>query len=121
MNKEIDEKELKKLELEKQVLSYLGLARRGRNAVSGEFSVEKAVKSYEARLVLVAEDASDNTKKLFKNSCSFYEVPLYFIADKARLGHAMGYEYRASAAITDEGLAGAAIRKLMMLKSLEED
>ena len=46
-----------------KVLSLLGLAARGRNLVSGEFSTEKAVKEGRASLVVVGTDASDNTKR----------------------------------------------------------
>ena len=60
-----------------RVLSMLGLAARGRNVVSGEFQTESAVKTGQAMVVLVAEDASKNTKKLFLDKCSFYEVPVY--------------------------------------------
>ncbi len=114
----IDEKQLQVLETKKSIFSYLGLAQRGRNAVSGEFSVESSVKAYKAYLVIVAEDASAHTKKMFTNMCDFYEVPIYFVATKDEIGHAMGYEYRASAAITDEGLAKAAIKKLELLNKL---
>lgn len=117
-NNTLDQSMLESLELKKSVLSYLGLAQRGRNAVSGEFSVESAIKGYKAFLVIVADDASAHTKKMFTNMCSFYEVPLYFIASKEEIGRAMGYEYRASAAITDEGLSKATIKKLEMLKKL---
>jgi len=117
-NGTLDKDLLESLELKKSVLSYLGLAQRGRNAVSGEFSVESAVKGYKAFLVIVADDASAHTKKMFTNMCSYYEVPLYFIASKEEIGRAMGYEYRASAAITDEGLSKATIKKLEMLKEL---
>ncbi len=49
-----------------KVMSYLGLATRARKVQSGEFSTEKSVKSGRAALVMVAEDASDNTKKVYK-------------------------------------------------------
>ena len=52
-----------------KVLSYLGLAARARKIQSGEFSTEKSVKSGRAALVIVASDASDNTKKKFTNMC----------------------------------------------------
>ena len=42
--------------------------------------------------------------------CNFYEVPIYFYADKDTLGHAMGKEFRASLAVIDAGLA-AGIKK----------
>ena len=50
-----------------KVLSMLGLAAKAGKVASGEFSTEKEVKSGNACLVIVAEDASDNTKKLFRN------------------------------------------------------
>ena len=52
-------------------MSYLGLATRAGKVQSGEFSTEKSVKSGKAALVLVAGDASDNTKKKFTNMCTF--------------------------------------------------
>ena len=66
---------------------------------------EKETKSGRAELVIVAEDASDNTKKKFQNMCDFYEVPIYFYKDKDTLGHAMGKEFRASLAVLDAGFA----------------
>lgn len=93
-----------------RVYSLLGLATRSRNVVSGEFATEKAVKSGKAMLVIVSGDASENTAKLFRNKCNFYEVPLFFYGTKEELGHAMGKEARSSLAITDRGFAES-IRK----------
>ena len=83
----------------------ISLATKAGKTVSGEFCTEKEVKSGKAALVIVAGDASDNTKKKFRNMCEFYEVPIYFYKDKDTLGHAMGKEFRASLAILDEGFA----------------
>lgn len=44
-----------------RVLSMLGLATRSRNVVSGGFATEEAVKNGKAYLVIIAENASDNT------------------------------------------------------------
>lgn len=95
-----------------KILSLIGLATKAGKTVSGEFSTEKEVKSGRAALVIVAGDASDNTKKKFQNMCDFYEVPIYFYKDKDTLGHAMGKEFRASLAVLDEGFAKG-IRKHM--------
>lgn len=97
---------------EAKILSYIGLAQKSGNIVSGEFMTEKMVKCGKACLVIVADDASANTKKMFTNMCEFYEVPLCFLSDKGQLGHSMGKELRASCAILDEGLANA-IKKNM--------
>ncbi len=73
--------------------------------MSGEFTTEKEIKSGRACLAIIADDASDNTKKKFRNMCEFYEVPFYTYGNKVELGHAMGKEFRASLAILDEGFA----------------
>ncbi len=95
-----------------KIFSLLGLATRSRNVVSGEFMTERAIKSGSAALVLVSAEASDNTQKLFRNKCEFYQVPMYLFGTKEELGHSMGKEPRASLAVVDEGFAGS-IRKLL--------
>ena len=76
-----------------KILSLIGLATKAGKTVSGEFSTEKSVKTGNGFLVVAAEDASENTKKKFRNMCSFYQVPIYFHGDKESLGRAMGKEY----------------------------
>ena len=65
-----------------KALSMIGLATKAGKVASGEFCTEKEVKSGRAYLVIVADDASDNTKKKFQNMCDFYQVPIYFYKDK---------------------------------------
>ena len=93
-----------------KVLSMLGLAAKA----GGEFSTEKEVKSGNACLVIVAEDASDNTKKLFRNMCKYYEVPMEIFATKEELGHWIGKAYRASICILDEGFAKSIVKKISL-------
>ncbi len=100
----------------KKIYNLFGIATKSRNAVCGEFSTEKAVKEHKAALVIVAEDASDNTKKMFTNMCTYYKVPIYFFGEKTELGHAMGKEFRASLAVLDRGLADAIEKQLKMIQ-----
>ena len=86
-----------------KALAMIGLAQKAGKIVSGEFATEKAVKTGKAALVIVAGDASENTKKMFTNMCAFYEVPVYIYSDKETLGHAIGKQFRASLAVVDEG------------------
>lgn len=102
-----------------KVLSMLGIAAKSGNVASGEFSTEKAVKDGKANLVIVASDASDNTKKMFRNMTDFYEVPMYLYADKETLGHFIGKEFRASLAVTNEGLAHSIEEKLKLVITTE--
>ncbi len=90
-----------------KALNMLGMAARAGEVCSGEFAVEKSVKSGEAVLVLIATDGSDNTRKKFRNMCAFYDVPFVEYATKDTLGHAIGKDQRSSVSITDVGLAKA--------------
>ncbi len=92
---------------EKKICSMLGLAQRAGRIESGEFSTEKAVKKGKASLVVVASDASGNTKKKFRDMCSYYGVSIRTGPEKEVLGHAIGCEMRASLAVTDSGFADA--------------
>lgn len=98
-----------------KVLSLLGLATKAGKVASGEFSTEKYVKTGKGFLVLVADDASQNTRKKFQNMCDFYEVPIYFIANKEELGRFCGKEFRASLAVQDENFAKAMLKELQKL------
>lgn len=105
-----------------KIESLLGLATRSRNMVSGEFATENAVKNGSAILVLVATDASENTKKLFRNKCSFYEVPFAEYGTKESLGLAIGKELRSSIAVTNEGFAKNILSQLEGVpKQVEEN
>ena len=101
-----------------RVLSMLGLATRSGNVVSGGFATEEAVKRRKAYLVIIAEDASDNTRKKFSNMCRFHKVPLEYYSDKEMLGHAMGKEERSCLAVTDKGFADS-IRKHLLDSKLD--
>ena len=100
-----------------RVFQMLGIAAKSGNVVSGEFSTEKAVKTGHAFLVIVSEEASANTNKMFTNMTDFYEVPMYVFGTKEELGRCIGKEFRASLAITDENLANAVEAKLKACKT----
>ena len=93
-----------------KILSLIGLATKAGRCVSGEFMTERETKCGRATLVIVAEDSSDNTKKSFSNMCAYYHVPMIVFADKETLGHAIGKQFRASVAVTQDGFAKAILK-----------
>lgn len=95
-----------------KVLSLLGIAMKGRNLVSGEFQTLEAVKKGSAMLVIIAEDASDNTRKLFTDKCAYYQVKTVRFGTKESLGQAIGKELRSAVGVCDAGLAEAIIRQM---------
>lgn len=102
-----------------KALSMLGIATKAGKTVTGEFSTEKAVKEGKAFLVVVALDASDNTKKKFRNMCNYHQVTMKEFADKDSLGAACGKEFRASLAVIDEGLGKEVLKQINSYGDLE--
>ena len=104
-----------------KVINLIGLATKAGKTVSGEFSTEKAVKSKKAYLVMVSKEASDNTKKMFTNMCTYYRVPICYFGKKDELGHAMGKEMRASLAVVDKSFAEAIVKQMNTIGGSEYD
>ena len=90
---------------EDKIYSFLGLATRAGKIVSGDDSTLLELKRGNVKLVIVAEDASDNTKKLFKDKSSYRNVPYVYFSSKLQLGLAIGKAPRAVIGIKDEGFA----------------
>ncbi len=97
---------------ESRVYSLIGMSKKAGVVDSGEFMTEKSVKCGKSRLVIVACDASDNTKKNFTDMTTFYKVPYIEFGTKEKLGYAIGCELRASLSISNEGLAKQILGKL---------
>ena len=94
------------------MFSYIGLAMKSGNLVSGGFATEKAIKDYKAKVVIAADDLSENSRKNYDQMCEYYHVPMFYYGTKEELGHAIGKEYRAVLAIVDQGLAKAVIQSI---------
>ncbi len=91
--------------MHEKLCSLLGLAMRAGKIKHGEDAVLQAVRSEQAKLVMLANDASDATFKKMNDKCSYYHVKLHQISDRATLGRCIGKEARVSIAVIDEGFA----------------
>ena len=90
-----------------KLLGMLGLAKRAGKISTGSFICTKEIRSRRAKLVLLAGDASDNTKKAISDSCRYYDVKLIEFSDMASLGHATGGGDRAVISVNDYNFAKA--------------
>jgi ribosomal protein L7Ae-like RNA K-turn-binding protein len=79
---------------------------------SGEFAVLKAIKEGKACVVLVTRDASERTKKKFRDKCTYYNVPCFERGTMDAVGHALGKETRVSVAVLDPGFANEIVKRL---------
>ena len=95
------------------VLSLLGLAKKAGRLEVGEEPVGGAARAHDARLILLASDAADNTVRRAKHfaeagACLCASIP----ATKDELGRAVGRSSCAMLAITDIGFAETVAKKL---------
>ena len=98
------------------ILSLLGLALRGGRLVMGEEPVEAVARARDARVLLLASDAADNTRRRVEHfaeagQCLWLRVPF----TKEEMGRQLGRTSVAVVAITDVGLASAVVNKLAAL------
>lgn len=84
-----------------KALSSLGMAMRAGKLITGDETVLKAVRAGKAHLVIIAGDASDNTKKKFRDKCGTYGIQLAEAFDREQLGKAIGKPERVVLAVTD--------------------
>jgi len=103
---------------EGKICSFMGMAVKAGQAVSGTFMSDKAIKTGRARLVLVAKDASENTKKGFRDAGKFYEAVVKEIGTKELLGKFSGKKERTAVAITGESFAN---KLVSMIEELEQN
>lgn len=82
----------------------LGLAMIAKKIVFGEQIID-AIRSQEAKLVLVASDASKNTKKKLFNKAAYYQVECLEVFDIDFLSKAVNKNNRVALAIIDDGFA----------------
>ena len=96
-----------------KALNYLALAKKARLVELGEEPVGAAARALHARLVVVAQDASDHT---WRRAQSFVagtnQLTLRVPFTKDQLGFAVGRQELAIAAFTDAALALAFVKAL---------
>ncbi|SCH07023.1 MULTISPECIES: L7Ae/L30e/S12e/Gadd45 family ribosomal protein [unclassified Romboutsia] len=97
---------------EEKIYSYLGLATRAGKIVSGDDSTLLELKRGNVKLVIVAEDASNNTKKLFKDKSSYRNIPYVYFSSKLQLGLSIGKAPRAVIGVKDDGFANKLVELL---------
>lgn len=89
----------------KAFFGMLSLCMKAGKLAIGEAKSENTVRSDAAKLIILSEDASDNTKKKFSNMSEFRSVPIVFIGSRDEIGHYVGRRFAVSCCVTDDGFA----------------
>lgn len=89
---------------EEKILNLLGLAKRAGKLSTGEALVIDEIRKQKAKLVFIASDASENTRKKVSDKSSTYKVPYLNRFTHEQLSHAIG-QNRKVIAVMDNGFA----------------
>ncbi|PWU68832.1 YlxQ family RNA-binding protein [Gracilibacillus dipsosauri] len=89
----------------KAYLNILGIANRAGKCTFGEELIVKEIQSKKSKIVLLANDIGDQTKKKLTDKCQYYQIPYFFIDDRETLSHAVGKTGRVAVSIHEQGFA----------------
>ncbi len=87
-----------------RIYNLLGLAQKAGKISAGDMA-EQSVKDRKARLLVIAEDASGNTREKLVRMAERAGVPWVLYGGMEDLGHAVGKTDRACLAVRDRGFA----------------
>ena len=95
-----------------KVLGMIGLAKRAGKIASGEFMCDKAIKSGQSRLIIIASDISENSEKAICDACKYYGVEYIRYATSEELGKFSGSERRVVVSVNDDNFKNAILSKI---------
>lgn len=90
---------------EQGILFALGLAQKAGKLASGDFAVKSALKSGKAKLLVVAADAAENSKKDMFYLAELSSVKVFEGLTRTQLGLAIGKAKRTAIAVLDVNFA----------------
>ena len=90
---------------DRRVIFALGLVQNTDKIASGDFAVKSALKGGKVKLLIIASDASDNSKKDIYYLAGLYSVKTIEILDREQLGMAIGKAKRTAIAVLDANFA----------------
>ena len=95
-----------------KVCTYLGFAKKSGNLFMGSETCIINMKKGKVKLLIVAGDCAENSKKKLVNSAEKFKVPYRIFGETDVLSHAAGSPGRTSFAITDDNFAKVLIENI---------
>jgi ribosomal protein L7Ae-like RNA K-turn-binding protein len=99
-----------------KVVNLLSMAQRAKQVASGEHAVEKAFQEHKAELLLIAEDAAEETKAAYVKLAEKNHISFCYLLTREALGQCLGKNFRAAAVILDKGFSKAMEERIIEAK-----
>ena len=88
-----------------KILGLIGLSARAGKICFGTDSTKQEVEKRKAKLIIVAENSSDRTKRKFIQLCEKNNIPILIYSNIDDISKAIGKENKAVIGIKEENLA----------------
>ena len=98
--------------MENKIYGLLGLARRAGKVSFGTESSIETIEKKKAKLVILAEDSSDRTKKNFKELSEKLNIPFRIAGTIEDLSKSIGQVNKAVLVIKDENFAKEILKRI---------
>ena len=95
-----------------KTLNLIGLCRKAGKITFGTTMVEDSIKSHKAKLVIMAVDSSEKSKKNMNLICDNYNVPFYEYSTIEDISKYIGERNKSVIGITDINFAKELIKRL---------
>ena len=86
-------------------LQLLAIAMKAGKLSVGEGRATDSIRKGEAKLIILSEDASQNTKKKFSDMGAYRSIEVLCVSDRYELGRTVGREFAVVIAVCDKGLS----------------
>lgn len=101
-----------------KVLMMIGLCKRAGKITSGAYLCERDIKAKRTKLIIIAKDTSDNSKKAIMDACNYHNVEFIEYGKMTELGNSVGAEgARTVVSVNDTGFADAVKYKYTELQT----
>ncbi len=98
--------------MNRKISSYLGFAKKSGNLVSGVNTCTFAMAKKKVKLVIIAEDISENSEKKIMKEIRRYDVPFVRYGSSDELSHATGASGRNVFAVCDGNFAQVILNEI---------
>ncbi len=96
-----------------KIYGLIGLATKAGKITAGSEATAEAIEKKIVKLILIAKDASQRTKKLFEEKCKMNNIPIYEVTSIEEMSKAIGKPNKAVVGIKEKGFAQA-IKKIII-------
>ena len=88
-----------------KILGLVGLSARAGKICFGADSTEEAIQKRKAKLIIIATDSSERTKKRFTELCEKYNIPVILYSNIDEISKAIGKQNKAIVGIKEANIA----------------